>query len=67
MVLSDVGYSATYRQLIGQRQEYEELMLQLFQMYQTETVTAPCDGVVSSVDVQQGAAVDAGAVLCTLA
>ena len=50
MVLSDVGYSATYRQLIGQRQEYEELMLQLFQMYQTETVTAPCDGVVSGID-----------------
>ena len=50
MVLSDVGYSATYRQLIGQRQEYEELMLQLFQMYQTETVAAPCDGVVSGID-----------------
>ena len=50
MVLSNVGYSATYRQLIGQRQEYEELMLQLFQMYQTETVTAPCDGVVSGIE-----------------
>ena len=50
MVLGDVGYSATYRQLIGQRQKYEELMLQLFQMYQTETVTAPCDGVVSGIE-----------------
>ena len=50
MVLSDVGYSANYRQLIGQRQEYEELMMDLFQMYQTETVTAPCDGVVSGID-----------------
>lgn len=50
LTLSDVGYSAGYRQLIGQRQEYEELMLQLFQMYQTETVTAPCDGVVSGID-----------------
>ena len=50
MVLSDVGYSATYRQLTSTRQEYEELMLQLFQMYQTETVTAPCDGVVSGID-----------------
>ena len=50
MVLSDVGYSATYRQLIGQRQEYEDLMLDLFKMYQTETVTAPCDGVVSGID-----------------
>ena len=50
MVLSDVGYSATYRQLIAQRQEYEELMLELFKMYQTETVFAPCDGVVSGID-----------------
>ena len=50
MALSDVGYSATYRQLTGTRQEYEELMLELFQMYQTETVTAPCDGVVSGID-----------------
>ena len=50
MVLSDVGYSATYRQLIAQRQEYEELMLDLFKMYQTETVTAPSDGVVSGID-----------------
>ena len=50
MVLSDVGYSASYRQLVAQRQEYEELMLDLFQMYQTETITAPCDGVVSGID-----------------
>ena len=50
MVLSDVGYSAAYRQLISQRQEYEDLMLDLFKMYQTETITAPCDGVVSGID-----------------
>ena len=50
MVLSDVGYSAAYRQLISQRQEYEDLMLELFQMYQTEVITAPCDGVVSGID-----------------
>lgn len=50
MVLKDVGYSATYRQLIGQRQEYEELMLKLFQMYQTENLVAPCDGVVTGID-----------------
>ena len=50
MVLRDVGYSATYRQLTGKRQEYEEMMLDLFKMYQTETITAPCDGVVSGID-----------------
>ena len=52
MVLSDVGYSATYRQLISQRQEYEDLMQELFSMYQTETITAPCDGIVSGVDAE---------------
>lgn len=50
MVLSDVGYSATYRQLITKRQEYEDLMMDLFKMYQTETTTAPCDGIVSGID-----------------
>ena len=50
MVLKDVGYSAAYRQLVAQRQEYEELMLVLFEMYQTEALTAPCDGVVSGID-----------------
>ena len=50
MVLRDVGYSAAYRQLVGQRQEYEERMLELFKMYQTEAITAPCDGVVSGID-----------------
>ena len=50
MKLSDVGYSAAYRQLISQRQEYEALMLELFRMYQTNTLVAPCDGVISGVD-----------------
>ena len=50
MTLTDVGNSAAYGQLVRQRQAYEELMLELFQMYQTETVTASCDGVVSGVD-----------------
>ena len=50
MVLEDVGYSATYRQLVGQRQEYEELMLELFKMYQTETIVAPCDGIISGIE-----------------
>ena len=50
MVLSDVGYSAAYRQLVSQRQEYEELMLELFKMYQNQTIDAPCDGVVSGID-----------------
>ena len=50
MVLENVGYSAAYRQLIGQRQAYEELMLDLFRMYQSGVVTAPADGVISGID-----------------
>ena len=60
MVLSNVGYSATYRQLIGQRQEYEALMQELFVLYQTQTITAPCDGVVSGVDQDSAQMLSAG-------
>ena len=51
MTLGDVGYSPAYRQLVDQRQEYEELMLELFQMYQTEELAAPCDGIISGIDL----------------
>lgn len=50
MILSDTGHSASYLGLVAQRQEYEQLMLDLFVLYQTETITAPCDGVVSGID-----------------
>ena len=50
MTLSDVGHTAAYRRLVAQRQAYEELMLELFEMYQTEIITAPCDGIISGVD-----------------
>lgn len=50
MTLSDVGDTAAYCQLMTQRQAYETLMLELFTMYQTQQLTAPCDGVVSGVD-----------------
>jgi len=52
MILTDVGSSASYLQLVSQRQAYEDLMLQLFEMYQTQTLVAPGDGVVSGVDEQ---------------
>ena len=50
MRLEDSGSSARFQRLIDQRQEYETLMQELFQMYRTETVMAPCDGIVSGVD-----------------
>ena len=48
--LEDAGNSAQFQRLIDQRQEYEELMQELFTMYRTETITAPCDGIVTGVD-----------------
>ena len=50
MKLTDTGKTAQYHQLVSQRQEYEQLMLELFQMYQTQQLTAPCDGVVTGLD-----------------
>ena len=50
MKLDDTGYTATYQQLCDEYREYEDMMLELFQMYQTQIVTAPCDGVVSGID-----------------
>lgn len=48
--LTDAEYSANYQILCKQRQEYEDLMLELFQLYQSEVITSPCDGLVSGVD-----------------
>lgn len=48
--LEDPGCSAEYQQLIDQRHEYEALMQELFTMYKTQTITAPCDGIVTGVD-----------------
>lgn len=48
--LEDTGNTAQFQRLIDQRQEYEELMQELFTMYRTETITAPCDGIITGVD-----------------
>lgn len=50
MSLDDPGHTAEYQRLIDKHQEYEELMQELFAMYRTGTITAPCDGIVSGVD-----------------
>lgn len=44
------GNSAQFKILQSQRQEYEELMQELFAMYHSGFVTAPCDGLVTGVD-----------------
>lgn len=48
--LDETGYTAQYQQLVSQRREYEEMMLELFEMYQSIVITAPCSGVVSGID-----------------
>lgn len=50
MKLTETGKTALYHQLISQRQEYEQLMLELFGMYQTRQLSAPCDGMVTGLD-----------------
>lgn len=48
--LEDIPYSAEYRSLAAQHRAYEEQLLELFTLYQTLTLTAPGDGVVSGID-----------------
>ena len=50
MKLSDTGNSAIWQQLVEQRTQYEEMMLQLFRMYQTGFLTVDSDGVVTGLD-----------------
>lgn len=49
-VLEDTDRTAEYEQLLAEHQDYSEQMLDLFKMYQSEAITAPCDGIVTGVD-----------------
>ncbi len=48
--LENTGHSAEYQQLVDQRGDYEELMEELFGLYESRTVTAPCGGIITGVD-----------------
>ncbi len=48
--LKNVSSTAKYDNLASQHRKYEELMLTLFEMYQSGTVKAPFDGIVSGID-----------------
>lgn len=50
LTLKDVDHSTSRQLLLAQRQEYEETMQELFTMYESGVLTAPCDGLVSGVD-----------------
>lgn len=60
MTLSDTGHTAAYQQLVDQHTEYEEMLLQLFTLYQTQLLTAPCDGVVSGIEKNSAQLLKAG-------
>lgn len=48
--LQDTQFNAQLESLAKQHREYENMMLELFKMYQSETINAPCDGLISGVD-----------------
>lgn len=50
LTLTDTDTDAQRQVLLGQRQDYEDVMQTLFQMYRSGTLTAPCDGVVDGID-----------------
>ena len=47
--LSETDYSAQYELLAQEHREYEELMFELFLMYQDEVIKAPADGEISGI------------------
>ena len=52
-VLFDLTHSSSDAQRIAlarKHQEYQELMLRLFRMYQSETIDAPCSGLISGIE-----------------
>ena len=48
--LSDTDFKAQLEYLSSLHREYEELLQDLFRMYNSGTIDAPCDGTVSGVD-----------------
>lgn len=48
--LTDTEYTAQRNTPAAKHRDYEALMLELFRMYQSKTITAPCGGIVSGID-----------------
>lgn len=48
--LKDTDFTGTQESLASLHRDYEELLQELFAMYETEVITAPCDGLISGVD-----------------
>lgn len=50
LTLSDTDTTSQQQILLGQRQDYEQIMETLFKLYQSGVLEAPCDGLVDGVD-----------------
>lgn len=48
--LTDTDYEGELEHRANQHREYEDLLQELFRMYESGTINAPCDGSVSGVD-----------------
>ena len=48
--LKDTDFTGTLESLGSLHRDYEELLQDLFTMYETGVITAPCDGLISGVD-----------------
>ena len=48
--LSDTDFQGNLDYLAALHREYEELMQDLFRMYNSGTIDAPCDGIISGID-----------------
>ncbi len=48
--LSDTAFAGELEHLANQHRAYEELLQELFELYESGILTAPCDGLVSGVD-----------------
>ena len=52
-VLGDTGYSASYEIILRERNETEEVLLQLMEIYRSGALCAPFDGTISSIDYDE--------------
>ena len=50
--LKDTTYTAQLESLTTQHREYQNMMTELFRMYQDRAILAPCDGTVSGIDLE---------------
>ncbi|MDO5444681.1 MAG: HlyD family efflux transporter periplasmic adaptor subunit [Eubacteriales bacterium] len=51
--LDDLSEMSEYDTLLAQHQDYEELMEDLFSMYETGAICAPCDGLIDGIDKEK--------------